>query len=200
MYLCVRLKKFILLACAVLVLAGFAVKLTADSLKYEPAAAEASEEIFVPVIMYHSLLKDPDRAGDYIVSPDTFKADMKYLQDNGFTTVFVKDLVNYAENGADLPDKPMVVTFDDGYYNIMEYAYRFMRENGLKGVINVVGAYTEKSTDEDDHNPAYSYLTWEEIAELDGSGVFEIGNHTFDMHSMTGRKGCKRLYSENAED
>lgn len=199
MYLCVRLKKFILLVCAVLVIAGFAVKLTADGLKYEPAAAEVSEEIFVPVIMYHSLLKDPARAGDYVVSPETFKADMTYLLDNGYTTVFVRDLADYVENGADLPSKPVVVTFDDGYYNVMEYVYPFMRENNIKGVMNVVGTYSDKSTAEDEHNPAYSYLTWEEISELEQSGVFEIGNHTYDMHSIGVRSGCKKKYGENTD-
>ncbi|MDE5741519.1 MAG: polysaccharide deacetylase family protein [Oscillospiraceae bacterium] len=199
MYLCVRFKKFILLVCAAMVIAGFAVKLTADGLRYEPAAAEVNEEIFVPVIMYHSLLKDPARAGDYVVSPETFEADMTYLLDNGYTTIFVKDLVDYVENGADLPEKPVVVTFDDGYYNVMEYAYPFMRENDIKGVMNVVGLYSEQSTAEDEHNPAYSYLTWEEIYELEQSGVFEIGNHTYDMHSIGVRSGCKKKYGENTD-
>lgn len=197
MYLCVRFKKFILLVCAVLILAGCAVKLTADGLKYKPAAAEVSEEIFVPVIMYHSLLKDPDRAGEYVVSPDVFESDMTYLIENGYTTVFVSDLVDYVENGADLPDKPVVVTFDDGYYNVMEYALPFMRENNIKGVMNIVGAYTEQSTAEDGHNPAYSYLTWEEISRLEQSGFFEIGSHTYDMHSIGVRSGCKKRYGEN---
>lgn len=199
MYLCVRFKRFILLVCSVLVIAGFAVKFTADGLKYEPAVAEVSEEIFVPVIMYHSLLKDPARAGDYVVSPDTFEADMTYLLNNGYTTVFVRDLVDYVENGADLPSKPVVVTFDDGYYNVMEYAYPFMRENNIKGVMNIVGLYSEQSTAEDEHNPAYSYLTWEEISELEQSGVFEIGNHTYDMHSIGVRSGCKKKYGENTD-
>ncbi|MDE6133241.1 MAG: polysaccharide deacetylase family protein, partial [Oscillospiraceae bacterium] len=199
MYLCVRFKKFILLVCVTLVIAGFAVKLTADGLRYEPTAAEVNEEIFVPVIMYHSLLKDPARAGDYVVSPETFEADMTYLLDNGYTTIFVKDLVDYVENGAELPDKPVVVTFDDGYYNVMEYAYPFMRENDIKGVMNVVGLYSEQSTAEDEHNPAYSYLTWEEIYELEQSGVFEIGNHTYDMHSIGVRSGCKKKYGENTD-
>ncbi len=104
------------------------------------------------------------------------------------------------KNGEALPEKPVIVTFDDGYYNVMEYALPFMRENGIKGVINIVGAYSEQSFEEGGHNPAYSYLTWEDISELDKSGVFEIGNHTYDMHSLNGRKGCRRLYSENAEE
>lgn len=198
MYFCVKFKKFILLVCIAITFAACAVKLTVDGLKYETTNADI-EEIFVPVLMYHSLLKDPARAGEYVVSPDVFKADMKYLLDNGYTTVFVSDLVNYVEYGADLPSNPVVVTFDDGYYNVMEYAYPFMRENNIKGVMNIVGAYSEQSTAEDEHNPAYSYLTWKEIAELEQSGFFEIGSHTYDMHSIGLRRGCKKLYGENNE-
>lgn len=199
MYCCVGLKKFLILVSAVFFAAGAISAVCIAAAKTRSVSANAEDGIFVPVIMYHSLLKDPSRAGDYVLSPDVFEADMRYLTENGYTTVFARDLLNYAENGAALPEKPVVVTFDDGYYNIMEYAYPFMRKNGLKGVISIVGAYSEKSTEEDEHNPAYSYLTWEEIAELDKSGIFEIGSHTYDMHSLTGRRGCKRLYSENAE-
>lgn len=199
MYFCFRFKKFILCTLALVVFAVCAVKLTADGLRYEPADAEIKEEIFVPAVMYHSLLKDPARAGDYIVSPEVFKADMKYLLDNGYTSVFTSDLVNYVENGVPLPEKPVLVTFDDGYYNVMEYALPFMLENNIKGVMNVVGAYTERSSQEDEHNPAYSYLTWEDIAVLNESGVFEIGSHTYDMHSIGARSGCKKKYGENAD-
>lgn len=202
MYCCVRFKKLLICSAAAALLAAAvcfsAVRLGLDHT--EAAAANAENKIFLPVIMYHSLLKDPDRAGDYVLNPDIFKEDMRYLTENGYTTILIRDLLNYLENGAPLPEKPIIVTFDDGYYNVMEYAYPFMRENGLKGVVNIVGAYSEQSAEEDEHNPAYSYLTWEEIAELDKSGIFEIGNHTYDMHSMTGRKGCRRLYSESAEE
>ncbi|MCM1330410.1 MAG: polysaccharide deacetylase family protein [Ruminococcus sp.] len=196
MYFCFRFKKFVLLLLTAAVLAGCAVKFTADGLRYEPAAA-VEEEIFVPIIMYHSLLKDPVRAGEYVVSPEIFEADMKYLLDNGYTTVFVSELADYVENGADLPEKPVAVTFDDGYCNVMEYACPFMLENNVKATVNVVGAYTEQSTAEDDHNPAYSYLTWEEISALAQSGVFEIGSHTYDMHGTGARNGCKKKYGEN---
>lgn len=199
MYFCVDLKKFIICtAAAVILAAGGICIFAARAGKYE--AVSSRGEIFVPAIMYHSLLKDPARAGDYVLSPEVFEEDMRYLAENGYTAVFARELADHAENGSPLPEKPIVITFDDGYYNIMEYAYPYMRENGIKGVINIVGAYTERSTEEDEHNPAYSYLTWEEIAELDRSGVFEIGSHTYDMHSTSGRRGCRRLYSESAED
>jgi peptidoglycan/xylan/chitin deacetylase (PgdA/CDA1 family) len=129
-----------------------------------------------------------------------FEEDMRYLAEKGYETVFASDLIDFVEKGVPLPEKPVLVTFDDGYLNVMTYAYPYMKENGLKGVMNVVGTYTDLSTEQDEHNPAYSSLTWQEIAELSQSGVFEIGNHTYNMHSMTSRKGCKRIYGESYEE
>lgn len=203
MYCCFSLKKFLPCLCAALILATGVVCLAVNAFIYEAVSANADsgEEIFVPIIMYHSLLKNPDRAGDYVVSPNVFESDMRYLSENGYTTVFVSDLINYVDNGAPLPKKPVVVTFDDGYYNIMEYAYPYMKENNIKGVINIVGSYAELSTEEDEHNPAYSYLTWEEIAALEQSGIFEVGSHSYDMHSLNGgRRGCKKIYGESPEN
>ncbi|MDE5577026.1 MAG: polysaccharide deacetylase family protein [Oscillospiraceae bacterium] len=205
MFLCIRLKKFLLCLAGVLIVLFGGTVLTAKGFEQAAVAADTSEtvgvgEIFVPAVMYHCLLKDPARAGDYIVSPDVFEEDMRYLTENGYETVFVSDLINYVEKGIPLPEKPVLVTFDDGYLNVMTYAYPYMKENGLKGVMNVVGTYTDFSAEQDEHNPAYSSLTWDEIAELANSGVFEIGNHTYNMHSMTSRRGCKKLYNESAEN
>lgn len=205
MFFCIKLKKFAACAAAIFFFAAALIIITANGLEHAAVSTAADnsterDEVFVPVIMYHSLLNDTSRAGDYVLSPEVFKSDMQYLMDNGYTTVFISELVDYVEKGTELPEKPVAVTFDDGYYNIMTYAYPFMKENGLKGVMNVVGKYTDLSTEQDEHNPAYSSLTWNEISELYQSGVFEIGNHTYDMHSMTARKGCKKIYSENDEE
>lgn len=201
MYFCVGVKKILPGLLSVIIIFAAAIGFAVNKLSYRSESVNAeSESIFVPVIMYHRLLNDPDKAGDYAVSPDVFKSDMQYLTENGYTSVFVSDLIDYIETGAPLPEKPVVITFDDGYLNVMEYAYPYMKENNIKAVMNIVGIYTQQSTDEDEHNPAYSYLTWDEIAELDKSGLFEIGNHTYDMHSMSGRRGCKRLSNENAEE
>ena len=205
MFVCIRLKKFALCLAGVLIVLLGGTFLTAKGFEQAAVAADTSEtvgvgEIFVPAIMYHSLLKDPARAGDYVVSPAVFEEDMRYLTENGYETVFVSDLIDYVEKGVPLPEKPVLVTVDDGYLNVMTYANPYMKENGLKGVMNVVGTYTDLSTEQDEHNPAYSSLTWDEIAELANSSVFEIGNHTYNMHSMTSRKGCKKMYGESYEE
>ena len=63
--------------------------------------------------MYHSILKDPQRTGDYVISPEQLEKDLIYLQNHGYTTVLLADLIAYVHEGTPLPDKPIVLTFDD---------------------------------------------------------------------------------------
>ena len=65
--------------------------------------------------MYHHILKDQSRLNKYTISPDEFRRDMQYLQDNGYTPVLMQDLLLFVQEGVPLPDKPVMITFDDGY-------------------------------------------------------------------------------------
>lgn len=193
-----RYKKVILLAVcllavlpAVLLLPPQAVPVIAENPKTELS-------VFVPVIMYHAVIDNPNRIGDFIITPQTFENDMEYLKNNGYTTVFPSEIIDFAEFGKPLPPNPVLITFDDGHYGLLRCILPILEERSLKANVNIEGAYTEQSTIEDDHNPAYSYLTWEEIRLLHDSGRFEIGNHTYDMHSLTGlRKGCRKNPGES---
>ena len=70
-------------------------------LLYTSSAKVQTEEIELPIIMYHSMLKDG--SGKYIISPDTFEEDLQYLKDNGYTTIHMQDLLNYVNKGTALP-------------------------------------------------------------------------------------------------
>jgi len=159
------------------------------------------QNIFLPVVMYHSVIDNAGKVNDYVITPASFRADMTYLQQQGYTTVFVQDILDFIDTGVPLPDKPVLVTFDDGHFNVKEYILPIMEEMDLKAIINVEGAFTERSTQEQEHNPNYSYLTWEEVSQLRDSGYFEIGNHTYDMHDASGKRaGCKINPGESAEE
>lgn len=69
----------------------------------------------VPVIMYHAVMDDASRLGKYVISPEELESDFKWLSENGYTAVLSEDLINYTESGAALPEKPILLTFDDGY-------------------------------------------------------------------------------------
>ena len=157
-------------------------------------------EVKVPIIMYHSILRDKSRVNKYVVSVESLENDMKFLFENDYKTVFISDLVSYVYEGTALPEKPVVLSFDDGHYNNLVYLCPLLEKYDMVACISTVGAYTEKSTREDDGNPNYSYCTWEEIKKLSLSGRVEIVNHSFDMHSTNkGRMGAKQKSGESRE-
>ncbi len=162
-------------------------------------AADPREEVVVPIIMYHSILKDPARAGDYIISPAVFEADLIYLMDHGYETVVVRDLIDYVDGVGVLPEKPVMITLDDGFYNNLTYALPILERMQMRAVVSIVGAYTDRFTETPDPNPNYAYLAWEEVQQLAGSGYVEIQNHSYDMHGQLGRKGSARMRGESEE-
>ena len=165
------------------------------------AHTEEDTGVKVPIIMYHSILKNNPANSQYIVSPDMLESDLIFLKNNGYTTITVGDLINYVYNHAPLPEKPIILTFDDGHYNNYHYAYPLMKKYNMKMVISVVGCYTDQFSESDGANPNYSYLTWDEIAELQGSGYAEIQSHTYSMHSLSSnRLGCMKNKNESTEE
>ena len=162
-------------------------------------AADARPAVDVPIIMYHSILKDPTLTGTYVLPPDQLESDLKYIKSCGYTTILMKDLVNYVEDpAAVLPKKPIIITFDDGNYNNYVYAYPLMKQYDMKCIMSVVGEYVDKADEK--QSPVYSYLNWNEIKEMSDFGYVEIGNHSYDMHTMDWRRtGIRKNNGETEE-
>ena len=164
------------------------------------AIANSEEYIKVPIIMYHSILKDPSRSNKYTVTPSVLEEDLKYITDNGYTTVTISDLISYVYDDTPLPEKPIVLTFDDGHYNNYGYLFPLLEKYDMKAVISIVGSYTDKFTETDEANLNYSYLRWKDIKELMDTGRIEFQNHTYSLHSNTGkRNGTKKIKGETDE-
>ena len=160
--------------------------------------AKENESATVVILMYHSLLKDPARHGKYVVSPDLFESDLKYLKELGYSFVGIQELIDFVYSGAPLPKKSVVITFDDGYYNNYLYAYPLLEKYDAKMVISVIGKYTDLY-DGEKPNAYYSHVTWDMINEMLASGRVEIGNHTYSMHTNGERRGSKKIKGETDE-
>lgn len=155
--------------------------------------------IFLPVIMYHSIVDDSSKINQYTVTPEIIENDMKYLKNQGFETVLTEELVQYIENDVPLPEKPVMITLDDGFYNNFCYLVPLLEKYDMKAVISVVGEFVDSASQRDAHMPEYSYLTWDDISEMCQHSCIEIGNHTYSMHSTDLRKGSSKLSYETPE-
>lgn len=169
-------------------LAGQTQTTAADGVVYE-----------VPILMYHSVCKNSRVHSDYIISPEKFEEDIRYLKANGYTAVSTSDIVGCVKNGTRLPEKSVVITLDDGFYNNLSNVLPVLQKYNFRATVNVVGKYSEQFSESGDKNPAYAYLSWDDISALVASGIVEIGSHTYDMHSLGTRRGCKIKKGENAE-
>lgn len=176
------------LCAAVAVFAGQTETTSGDGVEYK-----------VPILMYHSVCKNSRVHSDYLISPEKFEEDIKYLKRNGYTAVLTSDIVNCVKNGTPLPDKSVMITLDDGFYNNLSIVLPVLKKYGFKAVVNVVGSYCEHFSELGDKNPAYAYLAWEDITALAVSGYVEIGSHTYDMHALGTRRGCKIRKGENPD-
>ena len=153
------------------------------------------------VIMYHSILKDTERTGKYIVRPDSLEADIKYLNEHGYKSVAARDLINYSKGEGTIPPKSYLLTFDDGCYNNLTYALPLLEKYNAYAIISIVGKYSEKFSELNEANAAYSYLRWCDINELIKSGRVEIGNHSYDYHDIKdGTIGAKIGKYEKKEE
>lgn len=160
-----------------------------------------ANQINLPIIMYHSIMKSKSRLGKFVVSSKELESDLKYLSDNGYHTIFINDLIDFVYSEKELPEKPIILTFDDGYYNNYLYAFPLMKKYNCKMVISPIGKCIDTYSESNDKNPAYSHATWSDLREMQDSGLVEIQNHSYNMHSCKGcRFGAKIKRGENVHE
>jgi peptidoglycan/xylan/chitin deacetylase (PgdA/CDA1 family) len=135
----------------------------------------------VPVLMYHKIGDPPpgSKLGKLWVSTKAFRRQMEYLRKNGWTPITFLDVAAHLDEGAPVPAKPVVITFDDGYRNNYENAFPVLKEFGFKAVVFLVVNTLEGENAW--HDPATEtripMLSWKQIDEMRAAGV-EFGSHT----------------------
>ena len=154
----------------------------------------------LPVVMYHQLTKNPKKSGKYVLTVEQFEKDLMFLKAKGYRSVTVKQLFDFSQGKGDVPEKAILITFDDGQETLYEYALPLLEKYGFTAVGFVVGALADYYTEIDDHNLNYSYLNWQQIKEMSDGNVIEIESHSFDLHKNTGnRSGIKKKKDESVE-
>ncbi|MBP2651445.1 MAG: polysaccharide deacetylase [Firmicutes bacterium] len=126
----------------------------------------------VPVLNYHMV---EDLNISLALSPEQFEEQIRYLAENDYHTITPDQLLDYLENGTSLPDKAVMITFDDGYLDNYTKAYPILKKYGFTATIFVVTSMV--GTDP-------RFLTWDEIREMQQNG-FVFGSHTVNHVAVT---------------
>lgn len=130
-----------------------------------PAFARAADSAVI--LMYHHVHDStPDSTS---VSPRRFEAHLSYLEDNGFTVLPLLHVLQSLEMGRPLPERTVVITFDDGYESVLTEAAPRLRERTWPFTVFVSTQYIDENYG--------GYLNWEQIRQLTQHGG-TIGNHT----------------------
>ena len=133
-----------------------------------PARAE-TEAVSLPALMYHHISADAAARGDYVITPAELEADLEWLRRNGYEAVSVRELAAWERGGAELPEKPVLITFDDAQLSFMLYALPLLEKYGMCAVLAVVGDYADEYTASGDRNAAYAYMSWADAARPRGA-------------------------------
>ncbi len=138
------------------------------------------------VLMYHHFVPEGVGCNTWMVTNTRLREDLEWLAGHGYATVLPSQLAS----GEPLPDRAVMLTFDDGYDSGYTLAYPLLQEFNARAVISVIVSYVD--------DPDRDYLTWEMCREMERSRLIEIGSHTYACHE--GETGITRRKSETRED
>ncbi len=159
---------------------------------------EEREEVMLPVLMYHEV-RDRDPGKDSIL-PEEMEGDLRYLLRAGYTTVFMEDVLDFVYSGKALPDKPILLTFDDGYESSYRHLFPLLKQYGAKAVISVIGKSADEFSRLPENGGPYVHSSWKELLEMRASGCVELQNHSYDLHRESGgEQGCKQRAGEDEQ-
>ena len=156
---------------------------------------ETQKEVLI--IMYHQISENSSLWGDYVIPEKLLISDFEYLKNNGFTAVKIKDLIEFSNGKKDLPDKSVVITFDDGQRSFLTKVVPLLEKYNFPANINIVGSLIDLYTENGETDDRYAYLNWNDLKILAQHPLVEIGHHSYNFHSLGLRRGMGKIYGES---
>lgn len=131
-------------------------------------------EIVAPILLYHHV-NGETFSSRYTVSIPDFQAQMDFLYESGYTAITMSMFLEALIEGRELPEKPIVITFDDGHQSVYDHAFPIMAEYGFPGVFYIVANRINNSPD---------FVNIEQLTTLINAG-WEIGSHGYTHFDLT---------------
>ena len=138
----------------------------------------------VIVLMYHHITENPQNSS--MISPKDFRDHILWLKENGYHFLSMREFYQHVYHDTVIPEKSVLITFDDGYQSVYQYAYPIALEFGIPMSFFIVLKHMQD-------NIGIPKVTKEQLKELNESGLFYIGNHTNNMHYYVDHKARLQL-------
>ncbi|EJP86448.1 polysaccharide deacetylase family protein [Bacillus cereus] len=159
----------------------------------------ASKQEKVPVLLYHHLLKGTEKENSEVfknkgttLAVEQFEKQIKYLADNNYRAITAKELEGFIKNKKNLPEKSVLITFDDASKSNYTYAYPILKKYNMHAISFVVTSKTSDPEEKFDPNKIQALSK----TEMDKMGdVFEFGSHTDSLHKL--EKGEAAVFNRN---
>jgi len=137
----------------------------------QPPSFDKLPAVEVPILVYHHI-RQPARFGSRVewrltVTPEVFDRQMRYLQENGYHVITFANLVGYLERESELPDKPVIISFDDGWEDQFINALPRLEEYHYNATFFVITNFVDTP----------GFLSWPQLRRILAAGM-EIGSHT----------------------
>lgn len=135
-----------------------------------------SEPKRIPILMYHHISSKLVEGNS--VAENLFGEQMDWLNTNGYNTISFSQLNDYLIYGLALPDKPILLSFDDGYIDNYQNAFKILINKGMKGSFGVITSLVGTNA----HGSRF-YMSWDELREMDTEGM-ELVDHSMSHKYM----------------
>ena len=158
-----------------------------DAMWEEPEDTDNS--VRVPILMYHSLTEDESLVNSVTMTAGRFEAQIRAMRDAGYQAVSYDNLAAYVGQGEPLPEKPVLITFDDGYANNLTLAAPILERYGFCGTVAVVGCSVGRDTYKDTGEAMTPHFSLEEAKPWVEKGIIHLVSHSYDLHQVPERDG-----------
>ncbi len=114
------------------------------------------------------------------VGIDHLEEHLVWLKKKGYKIVSVQNVLDAAAGKDALPDKAVLLTFDDGYQSFYTRVFPLLKKYHYPATVALVGTWMDGNVTVDD--PGKPLLTWEQVREMVQSGLVEVASHSYDLH------------------
>lgn len=145
-------------------------------------SAETPRRNKLLVLCYHDISIDDIHDNYFTVSQKKFMQQLQFLQQHGYVFVSVQEVIASRAGQISLPDRAVLLTFDDAYRSFYTFVYPTLKRLGYPSMLAVVGKWAEQGAPPADLGST-AMMTWKEIAEVSRSGLVEIASHSYNLHT-----------------